>query len=73
MIIGENNRREWSGYFHCGDGSDVCGGVDVDDVVAFGIGGGGIRLSKRNIRGPYEWRVLLPLNPWGLLCEAPRK
>jgi hypothetical protein len=54
MIIGENNRREWSGYFHCGDGSDVCGGVDVDDVVAFGIGGGGIRLSKRNIRGPDE-------------------
>ena len=61
---GRTNCREWSGYFSCGVGGDVGGGANGDDVVAFGVGAGDIRLSKRNvIRGPNELCVLLPLNP----------
>jgi hypothetical protein len=35
---GRTNCREWSGYFICGVGGDIVGGVDSDDVVAFGVG-----------------------------------
>ena len=73
VASGRTNCREWSGYFICGVGGDAGGGVDGDVVVAFGVGAGDIPLSKRNIRGPNEWCVLLPLNPQGLLREAPRK
>ena len=51
---GRKNCREWSGYFICGAGGDVGGGVDGDDVVAFCVGAGDIWLSKRNVRGPNE-------------------
>ena len=61
---GRTNCREWSGYFGCGAGGDASGGVDGDAGVAFGVGAGDFRLSKRNIiRGSYECCVMLPLNP----------
>jgi hypothetical protein len=47
---GRTNCREWSGFF-CGAGGDACGGDDGDVVVAFGVGVGDIRLSKRNMKG----------------------
>ncbi len=46
---GRTKCRELSGYFGCGVGGDVGGGVDGDVVVVFGFGAGNIRLSKRNI------------------------
>ena len=61
---GEQAAGNGAGFLFCGDGGDASGGVDGGGVVAFGVGGAGdIRLSKRNIRGPYEWCVLLSLNP----------
>jgi hypothetical protein len=64
LIIFEIGFREWSGFLCCGVGGDACGGVDGDVIVAFVVGAGDIRLSKRNIiRCTDEWCVLLPLNP----------
>ncbi len=60
---GRTNCREWSGYFSCGVGGDACGGDGGDACVAFGVGVGDARLSKRNLRrNPDECCVLLPQN-----------
>ena len=61
-------------YSSCGDGGDAGGGGDALLSLPLVLFLGDIRLSKRKaIRGSYYWRVLLPLNPKGLLREAPRK
>ena len=72
--IGENKLPGIERVYYVGAGGDAGGGPDGDDVVAFVVGAGDIRLSKRNIiRGPDESCVLLPLNPLGLLRKNPRK
>ena len=62
--VGGKKCREWSESLGCGTGGDVGGVGDGDDVVAFGVGVGDIRLSKKKTqRGSNAWRMLLPLNP----------